>query len=166
MNSVGFFDTFSWDESWHYWGIVLLLTFLAEMDTWRDEEDENQKRFMGHSVFALTFLSAIILFLIPSIISFIYTVPVWVHRLFSSEENITFFTCIYWANIVTALLLCKMDVIVNDSIGFCCLAVIIGIVSIVLTLFSIVDPTQGFVLLNILAYAIYSFLFCIYSFLR
>ena len=167
MNSIGFFDTFSWDDSWHYWGIVLILTFLAEMDIWRDENDENQNWFLGHSVFALVFLSALILLFIPSITAFVYTLPVCVHHLFSLKNDITFFSCIFWANITTVFITYIINDIVNDSKSeFHYLAVIIGIVSVVLILFSIVDPTQGFVLLNILAYVIYFILFCIYTILK
>lgn len=167
MNSIGFFDTFSWNESWHYWGIVLILTFLAEMDIWRDEEVENHNWFMGHSVFALIFLVATILFLIPSITSFVYTLPVWVHHLVSSDKDISFFNCIFWANAITAWVSYIINDIINDSKSeFHYLAVIICALFVILITFSIVDPTQGFVLLNILAYAIYYILFCIYSILK
>lgn len=173
MNSIGFFDTFSWDESWHYWGIVLILTFLAEMDIWRDEEDENHNWFMGHSVFALIFLAAIILFLIPPITSFVYTLPVWLGLWGSGSSDKDISTRelllhnIYAANVFTAFVSFFISKCINEKSKFHYLAVIICVLFLILIIVKMaqgVDPTLGFVLLNILAYAIYYILLCIISY--
>jgi hypothetical protein len=34
---IGFFDTFTWDESYLFWIIVGVLTFFAEMLVWDDD---------------------------------------------------------------------------------------------------------------------------------
>lgn len=34
--SIALFDTFVWDESWGYWVIVAILTFLGEMLIWEE----------------------------------------------------------------------------------------------------------------------------------
>ena len=36
---LGLFDTFVWDESWAFWVIVAILSFLGEMIIWDDNFD-------------------------------------------------------------------------------------------------------------------------------
>ena len=34
--SIALFDTFVWDESWGYWAIVAIITFIGEMVIWEE----------------------------------------------------------------------------------------------------------------------------------
>ena len=35
--TIGGFDTFVWKESWCYWIIVIVVTFIGEMGIWEEE---------------------------------------------------------------------------------------------------------------------------------
>lgn len=170
LNSIGFFDTFKWDESWHYWIVVLFLTFLAEMDIWRDIKDEKQNRFLGHSIYAIFFLGFIVISIVPSLTSFLYTSPVAIsnlfnfdeeksisatlYNIFNSTEQLKVISNIFWANFVMASLAYIFRGPVEDEF-FPVLAIIIASVFYILPLFPIVSPTSGYIALNVLGYSIY-----------
>ena len=170
MLSIGFFDTFKWNESWHFWGLVLILTFFAEMDIWRDAKDKKQNSFHGHSIYAIIFLGFIIISIIPSLMSFLYTLPValsnlfsfneersisvTIYNIFNSTEQLTVISNIFWANVVIAFLI-HIIVGTPDDVFFSTIAVLIAGVFYILPLFPIVSPTSGYIALNVLAYSIY-----------
>ena len=41
--NIGFFDTFIWSDSWLYWGLVVIMVFIAEMIIWG--QSDNQKEY-------------------------------------------------------------------------------------------------------------------------
>jgi hypothetical protein len=38
-DTIGGFETFVWDQSWGFWAIVIILTFIAEMIIWDKDFD-------------------------------------------------------------------------------------------------------------------------------
>ena len=43
VSSIGAFDTFVWNESWLFWGIVVILVFIAEMIIWSPSYDDENR---------------------------------------------------------------------------------------------------------------------------
>lgn len=167
MNSIGFFNTFNWDESWHYWEIVLILTFLAEMDIWRDTKDENSTYFSGHSMYGLLFLVIIILFLIPSISSYLFAGGDWLFNLLYSDKPVTVSGNILWGcftviGLGTLISCWKHESLNLNKVHWNWIGVIIGAVLVGLVLFDIITPTFGYVITSILLCGIYFAMCCFF----
>ncbi len=165
MNSISFFDTFSWEESWHYWGIVLILTFLAEMDIWRDVKDEYNNCFSGHSIYGLIFLVIIILFLIPSISSFLFAGGAWAIDTLSSSNkpatvNLNLLNgCITVIGLGSLISCWKHDRDLNEMNWT---GIIMGIILVGIVLFGIITPAFGYVATSIILCGIYFTACCVW----
>jgi hypothetical protein len=168
MNSIGFFDTFNWDVSWHYWGIVLILTFLAEMDIWRDPKDDYYNCFSGHSIYGLIFLVIIILFFIPSISSFLFAGGGWLlHIILDSNKPITvsnniLYGCFTVIGLGTLISCWKHENMNLNEVHWNWLGVIMGVMLVGLVLFGIITPAFGYVVTSIIFCGIYFSACCIW----
>jgi len=40
--NIGFFDTFIWSDSWLYWGLVVIMVFIAEMIIWSQSDSQKE----------------------------------------------------------------------------------------------------------------------------
>ena len=167
MNSIGFFDTFNWDVSWHYWCIVLVLTFLAEMDIWRDIKDEYHNSFSGHSIYGVIFLVIIVLFLIPSISSFLFAGGDWLlHIILDSDKPITisnniFYGCLTVIGLGTLISCWKYQNMNLNEVHWNWLGVIMGVILVGLVWFGIITPAFGYVVTCIILCGIYFTACCI-----
>lgn len=42
-HNIAYFNSFTWDSSWPYWILVVIITFFLEMSIWDDSADNKQK---------------------------------------------------------------------------------------------------------------------------
>lgn len=167
LDSIAFFDTFNWNVSWHYWIIVLILTFLAEMDIWRDTKDDDSTYFSGHSIYGLIFLIIFILFLIPSISAFLFAGGDWLlHIILDSDKPITIsnnilYGCFTVIGLGTLISCWKHENMNLNELHWNWIGVIMGMILVGLVLFGIITPAFGYVTISILLCGIYFFLCCI-----
>ena len=168
MNSIGFFDTFNWDVSWHYWGIVLILTFLAEMDIWRDSKDDYNNCFSGHSIYGLIFLLIIVLFLIPSISSFLFAGGAWIFDVINrSNKPATVDSniiggCFIVIGLGTLISCWKHENLNLNKVHWNWLGVIMGVILVGLVLFGIITPAFGYVVTSIILCGLYFTACCLF----
>ena len=165
MNNIGFFDTFNWDVSWHYWGIVLVLTFLAEMDIWRDTKDDNSTYFGGHSIYGLIFLVIIVLFLIPSISSLIFAGGAWIFDILSRSgmpatvSSNLFGGCFTVIGLGSLISCWKHDRDLNEMNW---IGIIMGVLLFAIAWLDIITPAFGYVVISIILCGIYFTACCVF----
>ena len=168
MNSISSFDTFNWDASWHYWCIVLILTFFAEMDIWRDPKDGYYNCFSGHSIYGVIFFVIIIPFLIPSISSLLFAGGAWLHHIiFDSDKPITIgsnilYGCISVIGLGTLISCLKHENMNLNEVHWNWLGVIMGVILVGLVLFGIITPVFGYVVTSIILCGVYFTACCLF----
>lgn len=88
-HNIAYFDTFTWDSSWPYWILVVILTFLMEMIIWEDNS-----YMKSPSIYKKIWYFCISFICISIIVGILYSCIGWVvhflYALISSTPSIKF----------------------------------------------------------------------------